>query len=118
MQRNLWLWHGPQGSGPQLEQFSAEQQRHLRELLSQLGLNIVRKARGPVPLLTFGQRVLESLHEHHYDVPLPQFADGLKHVIRQMRHDRLQVMSPSDSPGVGYVYNAQDPQTWPVRSRH
>ena len=37
-------------------------------------------------------------------------------VIREMRHDRLQVMSPSEFLGVGYVYNAHDPDTWPVRS--
>jgi hypothetical protein len=97
---------------------SAEQHRQLLELLSEIGLNIVAEARGPVPLLTFGRRVLERLDAHHRPdpVPLPHFADALKRVIRDMRHDRLRVMSPTDFMGVGYVYNALDPDTFPFRS--
>jgi hypothetical protein len=49
-------------------------------------------------------------------VPLPLFADALKRVIRDMRHDRLRVMSPTDFLGVGYVYNAHDRESWPVQS--
>ena len=98
---------------------SAEQHRQLLDLLSEIGLNIVEEARGPVPLLTFGRRVLERLEtsrQANRPVPLPHFADALKRVIRDMQHDRLRVMSPSDFPGVGYVYNAQDADTYPVRS--
>ena len=100
---------------------SKEQHRQLLEMLSEIGLNIIDEARGPVPLLTFGRRVLERLDAtaHHAPrpvPPLPHFADALKRVIRDMRHDRLRVMSPSDFPGVGYVYNARDPDTYPVRS--
>ena len=81
------------------------------------GLRIVSEARGPVPLLTFGRRVLERLETTSPQrVPLPRFADALKRVIRDMQHERLRIMSPSDFPGVGYVYNAHDPETWPVRS--
>ena len=96
--------------------FSPQQQRQLLDLLSDIGLHIVHEARGPVPLMTFGRRVLERLEPSGSAFPLPQFADALKRVIREMRHDRLQVMSPSDFTGVGYVFNAQDPDTWPVRS--
>ena len=104
--------------------FSKEQHRQLLDLLSEIGLNIIEEARGPVPLLTFGRRVLERLDAaaaHHAGQqrpvpPLPHFADALKRVIRDMQHDRLRVMSPSDFPGVGYVYNARDPDTYPVRS--
>jgi len=96
---------------------SVEQQRQLLDLLSDIGLHIVQEARGPVSLLTFGRRVLERLGPSNApSYPLPEFADALKRVIRSMRHDRLRVMSPSDFPGVGYVYNAQDRETWPVQS--
>ena len=96
---------------------TAEQHRELLALLSQIGLGIVREARGPVPLLTFGRRVLERLERDAPPVPLPRFADALKRVIKDMGPDeRLRVMSPSDFPGVGYVFNATDPETWPVRS--
>jgi len=94
-----------------------DQQRQVLDLLSDIGLHIVRDARGPVPLLSFGRQVLERLGPADApSYPLPEFADALKRVIRDMRHDRLRVMSPSDFPGVGYVYNAQDRETWPVRS--
>ena len=86
------------------------------ELLSQIGLHIVDEARGPVPLLTFGRRVLERLGASNGTVPLPHFADALKRVIRDMRHDHLRVMAPTEMMGVGYVYNARDPQTWPIRT--
>ena len=46
------------------------------------------------------------------------FADALKRVIREMDHERLRVMSPTDFIGVGYVYNAADPETWPIRSSY
>ena len=98
---------------------SAEQHRQLLDLLSEIGLGIVNEVRGPVPLLTFGQRVLERLEPRHgasVAVPLPHFAEALKRLIRDMQHERLRVVSPSDFPGVGYVYNAHDPETWPVRA--
>ena len=95
--------------------FSPEQHRQLLDLLSEIGLGIVDEARGPVPLLTFGRRVLERL-ETGRSVPVPLFADALKRVIREMGDERLRVMSPTDFVGVGYIYNAADPETWPVRS--
>jgi hypothetical protein len=33
-----------------------------------------------------------------------------------MQHDQLRVMSPTTMVGVGYVFNAADPNTWPVKS--
>jgi hypothetical protein len=96
-----------------------EQHHQLLGLLSDIGLHIVHEARGPVPLLTFGRRVLDRLQAgRDGSVPLPYFADALKRVIREMDHDHLRVMSPTDFIGVGYVYNAADPETWPVRSSH
>jgi hypothetical protein len=98
---------------------TAEQRRRLLGVLSEIGLGIVSEARGPVPLLSFGRRVLERL-EGRADgvggVPLPHFADALKRVIGEMADQRLRVMSPTDFLGVGYVYNACDPETFPIRS--
>jgi hypothetical protein len=96
---------------------SPDQRRRLLGLLSEVGLRIVAEARGPVPLLKFGSRVLERLEPGQAGrVPLPHFADALKRVIREMEDDRLRVMSPTDFLGVGYVYNAVDPETWPIKS--
>ena len=96
---------------------TADQQRQVTDLLLNVGLEIVRDARGPVPILTFGRRVLERLDPPSgHRLPLPQFADALKRVVLELRHEKLRVMSPSDFLGVGYVYNAADPESWPVRS--
>ena len=122
MRRVMRLFFRDEPASPALQpwKISAAQHRELLDLLSEIGLDIVSEARGPVPLLTFGRRVLERLHATRPPErpvpPLPHFADALKRVIRDMRHDRLRVMSPSDFLGVGYVYNAQDPETYPVRS--
>jgi hypothetical protein len=97
-----------------------EQRRVMLELLSRIGLDIVAEARGPVPLMTFGRQMLDRLGPQQLRPfgPLTQlqFADGLKTVIREMDHDRLRVLSPTDFPGVGYIFNAREPDTWPVRS--
>ena len=95
---------------------SPEQHRQLLALLSEVGLGIVRESRGPVPLLAFGRRMLERLDIRRDAVPLPHFADALKRVIRDLGHEQLRVMSPTDFLGVGYVYNAADPETWPIRT--
>ena len=114
--KRIWkfLGHRPAQPAPTWD-LSPELHQCLLERLAEIGLDIVQEQRGPVPLLTFGRRVLERL-ETPRPVPVPLFADALKRVIRDMRHDRLRVMAPSDFMGVGYVYNAQDPDTWPVRS--
>lgn len=117
MRRIFRFRAGPAPVAPPAWHLGADQQRQLLDLLSDIGLHIVHEARGPVPLLTFGRRVLERLGPVNAPAyPLHEFADALKRVIRDMRHDRLRVMSPSDFPGVGYVYNIQDRDTWPVRS--
>jgi hypothetical protein len=106
---------------------SAEQYRHVMALLAKIGLDIVAEARGPVPLMTFGRRVLDRLDPPGTGpgagrfgsippIPLNHFADALKTVIRDMDDERLRVMSPTDFPGVGYVFDAADENTRPVRS--
>jgi hypothetical protein len=117
MRRILRFWSRRYEPVQATWQLSPEQHRQVLELLSEIGLGIVQEARGPVPLLTFGRRVLERLQvQPAMAVPLPHFADALKRVIREMEHERLRVMSPTDFMGIGYVYNAKDPETWPVKS--
>lgn len=50
---------------------SAGQHEELLELLSNVGLDIVQQAKGPVPLLTFGRRVLERISGPGAPVALP-----------------------------------------------
>jgi hypothetical protein len=96
---------------------SDAQRAELLSLLSDLGLRIVRDARGPVPLLKFGSAVLDRLElTHPGRVPLPDFADALKRVIAEMEHEQLRVLSPTEMVGVGYVFDVKDPETWPVRT--
>ena len=120
MRRILRLFFRQDPPRPQPFVLSPQQHEQLLALLSEIGLGIVQECRGPVPLMTFGRRVLERLEatRRSEPVPLPHFADALKRVIADMQHDRLRVMSPTDFVGVGYVYNADDPETWPVRSSH
>jgi len=115
--RRIWKFLRPSPpAAPETWQLSHDQHQQLLDLLSEIGLDIVDEARGPVPLLTFGRRVMERLDARR-PTSLPLFADALKHIIRDMAHDRLRVMSPTNFLGVGYVYNADDPETWPVRTR-
>jgi hypothetical protein len=96
---------------------SDAQRKELLALLSELGLSIVREARGPVPLLTFGRAVLDRLElTRPGRIPLPDFADALKRVIADMEHEQLRVLSPTEMVGVGYVFDVKDPETWPVRT--
>ena len=108
----------PHAATAQAWSLTPDQHRQVLDLLSAIGVDIVAETRGPVPLLAFGRRVLDRLQTAPTVGPdaVPQFADALKRVIREMGDERLQVLSPSDFPGVGYVFDARDPQTWPIRS--
>jgi hypothetical protein len=114
--KRIWKFFGPRPApAPTAWDLTPELHERLLQLISEIGLDIVQEARGPVPLLTFGRRVLERLDTPRA-VPVPLFADALKRVIRDMGDERLRVMSPTDFLGVGYIYNAEDPETWPVRT--
>ena len=116
---NFWFARSPRIDlrPAQAWRLSAEQRQRLLGVLSEIGIGIVAEARGPVPLLSFGRRVLERLEERVDGAQLPHFADALKRVIAEMGDQRLRVMSPpTDFPAVGYVYNAGDPETYPVRT--
>jgi hypothetical protein len=117
MRRILGFWHRRGEMRPvETWRLSLEQRQRLLGVLSEIGVGIVSEARGPVPLLSFGRRVLERLEGRTDAVPLAHFADALKRVIGEMGDERLRVMSPTDFLGVGYVYNACDPETFPIRS--
>ena len=118
MRRIIRLFFRGTHAAPRPAAFSAEQHRELLRLLSDIGLDIVTETRGPVPLLTFGRRVLQRLQPAIADNPdaVPRFADALKQVLREMDDPRLRIISPSDFPGVGYVFDAGDPETWPVQT--
>ena len=117
MKRIFTFFWQPKASAAPAFSLSAAQHQELLALLSSLGLQIIHESRGPVPLLAFGRAVLDRLElTRPGRVPLPDFADALKRVIHEMEHDQLRVMSPTDMIGVGYVFNARDPETWPVQS--
>lgn len=115
MRRLFWFFRRDVVPPPPEWAPSAELERELQHLLARIGLRIVAEARGPVPLLAFGRRVVEHLRARP-PVSLARFSDALKHTILRMDDERLRVISPTDFLGVGYVYNAHDPETWPVRS--
>src|SRR4051794_10162935 len=110
-----FFWQRKAPAAPAFSLSDAQRDELLR-LLSNLGLQIVRDARGPVPLLSFGRAVLDRLQlTRPGRVPLPDFADALKRVIAEMDDDQLRVLSPTEMVGVGYVFDVKDPETWPVR---
>ncbi len=110
-----FFWHDDPPPPPAWN-LSPHLRNELLAVLSEMGLQIVKEAHGPVPLMEFGRRIIDRLQTSRPGrIPLPDFTDALKRVIRQMGHDQLRVMAPTDMVGVGYVYNAQDPETWPVR---
>ena len=118
MRRIFLFWRPRPQQAAEAWALSPDQHRQVINLIADMGLSIVNEARGPVTLLTFGKRVMERLASDRqlFAVPLPEFADALKKVIRDMGDRNLRIMSPSDFPGVGYVYNLSDPETWPVNS--
>ena len=115
MRRIFRFFWRPRAASTPAWSLSEDQRAELLSLLSQLGLQIVRDARGPVPLLAFGRAVLDRLElTRPGRVPLPDFADALKRVIAEMEHEQLRVLSPTEMVGVGYVFDVKDPETWPV----
>ena len=117
MKRIFTFFWQPKASSAPSWTLSADEHRRLLALLSEIGLQILREARGPVTLMAFGQAVLERLElSRPGRVPLPDFVDALKRIIRDMNHEELRVLSPTEMVGVGYVFNARDPMTWPVRT--
>lgn len=85
----------------------------LSETLVELGLQIVGEVRGPMRLWDFSRRLGRRLGMP--PVPLPDLSDAVKATLSRIDDPRLRILAPG-MPGVGYVYDAADPDSWPVRA--
>ena len=87
----------------------------LSESLVDLGLQIVREGRGPMRLWEFSWRLGDRLGMP--PVSLGELSDAVKATLSTIDHSRLRVLAPpTRGTGAGYVYDAADPDGWPVRS--
>lgn len=86
---------------------------HLADSLVELGLEIVREVRGPMRLWDFARRLEQRLGMPR--VPAGELSDALKATLERIDDPRLGVLGTS-MPGVGYVYDARDPDAHPVRA--
>lgn len=85
----------------------------LSQTLVELGLQIVQEGRGPMRLWDFSRRLGSRLGMP--PLPLPVLSEAVKSTLSQIDHPRLRLLAPG-MPGVGYVYDADDPETVPIRS--
>jgi len=85
----------------------------LSQTLVELGLEIVGEVRGPMRLWDFSRRLGRRLGMP--PVPLSDLSDAVKATISQIDNPRLRILAPGMT-GVGYVYDAADPESWPVRA--
>jgi hypothetical protein len=85
----------------------------LTESLVELGLEIVSEVRGPMRLWDFSRRLGRRLGMP--PVPLTDLSDAVKATLSRIDDPRLRILAPG-MQGVGYVYDAADPDSWPVRA--
>jgi hypothetical protein len=83
------------------------------ESLVEVSLSIVREVRGPMRLWDFARRLEQRLGMPR--TPTGVLCDAVKNAIEQINDPRLAVLATS-MPGVGYVYDARDPDAKPVRA--
>jgi hypothetical protein len=81
--------------------------------LAELTLSIVREGRGPMRLWDFARRLEKRLGMPR--TPTGELCDAVKAALERANDPRVAIMSTS-MPGVGYVYDAVDPDAKPVRS--
>jgi hypothetical protein len=87
----------------------------LSESLVELGLQIVREGRGPMRLWEFSWRLGTRLGMP--PMPLAELSDAVKATLSSIDDARLRLQAPpTRGTGAGYVYDAADPDTCPVRS--
>jgi hypothetical protein len=79
----------------------------------ELSLSIIRETRGPMRLWDFARRLERRLGMPR--VPTGQLCEAIKAAVDRANDPRIALMSTS-MPGVGYVYDAMDPDAKPVRS--
>jgi len=80
-----------------------------------IGLRLVKEARAPLPLWRFSQRLAAEAGVRS-SADLARLSDSVKLLLIKTNHPRLAVTQSSSTPGVGYVYDRADPETWPVKS--
>jgi hypothetical protein len=85
----------------------------LSETLVELGLQIVGEVRGPMRLWDFSRRLGRRLGMP--PLPLADLSDAVKATLSRIDDPRLRILAP-DMQGVGYVYDATDPESHPVRA--
>ena len=85
----------------------------LADSLVELGLQIVSEVRGPMRLWDFSRRLGRRLGMPA--LPLTDLSDAVKATLSQIDDPRLKVLAPG-MQGVGYVYDAADPDSRPIRS--
>ena len=98
--------HAPGGSNP----IDAVVLSHA---LVDLGLQIVGEVRGPMRLWDFSRRLGRRLGMP--PVPLTDLSDAVKTTLARIDNPRLRILAPG-MQGVGYVYDAADPDSWPLRA--
>ena len=84
----------------------------LSETLVELGLQIVGEVRGPMRLWDFSRRLGRRLGMP--PLPLTDLSDAVKATLSQIDDPRLKILAPGMS-GAGYVYDAADPDSRPLR---
>ena len=102
-------WPQPPGSSDTL----LDLPRGVAQSLAELSLDIVRETRGPMRLWDFARRLERRLGMPR--TPTGVLCDAIKQALEQANDPRVSVMATS-MPGVGYVYDAQDPDAKPVRA--
>jgi hypothetical protein len=85
----------------------------LTDSLVELGLEIVSEVRGPMRLWDFSRRL--RLRLGMPPLPLTDLSDAVKATLARIDDPRLRVLAPG-MQGAGYVYDAADPESRPIRS--
>ena len=89
----------------------------MSESLVRLGLQIVHEVRGPMRLWDFSRRLGSRLNMPA--MPLSQLSDAVRATLSTIDDQRLRILAPGSragGTGAGYVYDAADPDSVPVRS--
>jgi hypothetical protein len=81
--------------------------------LADVSLSIVREGRGPMRLFEFARRLESRLGMPR--VSTGELCEAVKAALQRVNDPRVAILATS-MPGVGYVYDAEDPDAKPVRA--
>ncbi len=90
--------------------------RLLQKSLVACGKAMLKGASAPLPLYRFARSVAASMNLSRA-IPTLQLCDALKSLLVAMDDESIRILSPTDLPGVGYVYDQANSETWPIRDR-